>query len=255
MKMNFYYFISKISKSTLHDSGLQHFLLSLGVGVGCFALVITISVLNGFEKLVHGKLKGFNDDLRISGDITQLPIKDLQNVVGIDYIVPYMERKGIISSHNEHRVVTLKAVDMKNLYNVYKMNIKEFLQNDEIVVGQNIALRLNVEIGMKFLLVVLLINHLFWAYHYKKMKIGNIFSTNVLDYDDRYVFLPWKQGRFCKRKQIIDGYELRLNSKSSVSEIKSSLLSNFPGGLIVQSWEDLNLALVKAMELEKKVQF
>ena len=256
MKMNFYYFISKkFSKSTLHNSGLQHFLLSLGVGVGCFSLVITVSVLNGFEKLVHDKLKGFNGDLRISGDIAQLPIKDLQNLVGIDYIVPYMERKGIISSDKEHRVVTLKAVDMKNLYNVYKMIIKESsIKNDEIVVGQNIALRLNVDVGdeifvsspidQSFVLGIPL---------QKKMKIGNIFSTNVLDYDDRYVFLPMETGKVLfKRKQIIDGYELRLNSKSSVSEIKSNLLSNFPEGLIVQSWEDLNLALVKAMELEKK---
>ena len=256
MKMNFYYFISKkFSNSTLPNSGLQHFLLSLGVGVGCFALVITISVLNGFEKLVHDKLKGFNGDLRISGDITQLSIKDLQNLVGIEYVVPYMERKGIISSDKEHRVVTLKAVDMKNLYNVYKMIIKESsIKNDEIVVGQNIALRLNVDVGdeifvsspidQSFVLGIPL---------QKKMKIGNIFSTNVLDYDDTYVFLPMETGKVLfKRKQIIDGYELRLNSKSSVSEVKSNLLSNFPGTLIVQSWEDLNHALVKAMELEKK---
>ena len=58
--MRFYYFVSKkFSESTLNNSGFQNFLLSLGVGVGCFALVITISVLNGFEKLVHEKLKGF----------------------------------------------------------------------------------------------------------------------------------------------------------------------------------------------------
>ncbi len=39
--MRFYYFISKkFSESTLHNSGFQHLLLSLGVGVGCFALVM-----------------------------------------------------------------------------------------------------------------------------------------------------------------------------------------------------------------------
>ena len=37
----------------------------LGMSVGCFAMVISLSVMNGFESLVHKKLKGFDGDIRI----------------------------------------------------------------------------------------------------------------------------------------------------------------------------------------------
>lgn len=254
--MRFYYFVSKkFSESTLNNSGFQNFLLSLGVGVGCFALVITISVLNGFEKLVHEKLKGFDGDLRISGNISQVTINDLENLFGSENIIPYMERRGIISNKTEHRVVTLKAVDMKKLYNVYNLKIKDFsIKNDEIVIGQNIAYRLNIEVGDEiFISSPIDQSFVLGLPLQKKVKIGRIFSTNILDYDDKYVFLPMGIGNILfKRKQNIDGYEIRLNSGENISDIKSYLSNKLPGELVIQSWEDLNLALVNAMDLEKK---
>ena len=35
------------------------------MGVGCFAIIISISVINGFENIVHQKLKGFEGDIRL----------------------------------------------------------------------------------------------------------------------------------------------------------------------------------------------
>ena len=254
--MRLYYLISKkFSESTLHVSRFQHVLLSLGVGVGCFALVITISVLNGFEKLVNDKLKRFDGDLRISGNIAQLSINDLGNLFGSENIIPYMERRGIISNKKEHRVVTLKAVEMKKLYNVYNLNIKDSsIKNDEIIIGQNIAYRLNIEVGDEvFISSPIDQSFVLGLPSQKKMKIGSIFSTNILDYDDKYVFLPMKTGNsLFKRKQIIDGYEIRLKSEENISEIKSYLRHKLPREVVIQSWEDLNLALVNAMELEKE---
>ena len=41
----------------------------LGMGVGCFAIIISISVMNGFENIVHQKLKGFEGDIRVFQNI------------------------------------------------------------------------------------------------------------------------------------------------------------------------------------------
>ena len=254
--MKFYYFLSKkFSESTLHNSGLQHFLLSFGVGVGCFALVITISVLNGFENLVHEKLKGFDGDLRISGNIKDLSVIELEKLSGSKNIIPYMERKGIISNQTDHKVVTLKAVDMKKLTNVYDLRIDSaHIKNNEIIIGQNIAYKLNIEVGDEiFISSPIDQSFVLGLPLQKKMKIGKIFNTNILDYDDKYVFLPMETGNVLfKRKQNIDGYEIRLNPGERLLEIKPYLMKRLSGDIVIQSWEDLNLALVNAMKLEKK---
>ena len=53
----------KISKRFYHETinGKKYSssLSLLGISVGCFAMVISLSVMNGFESLVHEKLKGF----------------------------------------------------------------------------------------------------------------------------------------------------------------------------------------------------
>ena len=40
-----------------------------GIAIGVAVLIIVTSVMNGFESLVHDKLKGFEGDLRLTGDM------------------------------------------------------------------------------------------------------------------------------------------------------------------------------------------
>ena len=40
-----------------------------GMAVGCFSLIVALSVMNGFESLAKNKLKGFQGDLQILGQI------------------------------------------------------------------------------------------------------------------------------------------------------------------------------------------
>ena len=37
----------------------------IGMGVGCFAMIIALSVMNGFESIVHERLRGFDGDLNV----------------------------------------------------------------------------------------------------------------------------------------------------------------------------------------------
>ena len=50
------------------------------MGVGCFAMIVSLSVMNGFETLVHSKLKGFEGDLRVSGQVSENDISELDGI-------------------------------------------------------------------------------------------------------------------------------------------------------------------------------
>ena len=49
----------------------------LGVAVGCFALIISVAVLNGFEREVRNKVVGFESDLRLTLGETKLKMDTL----------------------------------------------------------------------------------------------------------------------------------------------------------------------------------
>ena len=58
--MNWEKFISNRFYDSSKNQGWYSGLFSMiGMGVGCFAMIISLSVMKGFETLVHGKLKGF----------------------------------------------------------------------------------------------------------------------------------------------------------------------------------------------------
>lgn len=89
----------------------------LGVAIGSLALVISVAILNGFEREVRKKIVGFESDIRISGNMDEKLSKQvetkLEEIKGIESYSFFLERKGIILSENERCLVLLKAVEGK----------------------------------------------------------------------------------------------------------------------------------------------
>ncbi|HIO37269.1 MAG TPA: hypothetical protein EYN21_09185, partial [Candidatus Marinimicrobia bacterium] len=50
----------------------------LSVAVGCFALIISVAVLNGFEREVRNKVVGFETDLRLTSGEAKLDMDNLR---------------------------------------------------------------------------------------------------------------------------------------------------------------------------------
>ena len=246
----------KISKRFYTFSGKQNWysgLLSmLGMSVGCFAMVISLSVMNGFEKLVHFKLKGFNGDIRIYGD--KIDERKIRNIEGVNQIIPFMERKGVVETNDYQKVVSFKAIDEKLFDEFYNFKIRgSNLNIGKIIIGQDLAYRLGKDVGDNLVLSSPLDQSFGFGIPFKKeFKISGIFMTKVLDYDDSFVFLSLDDGeKIFRRKKNIDGYDIRLKKGFKLEEVKNNLSKISNENSQVLSWEDLNKSLVSAMRIER----
>ena len=117
----------------------------IGMGVGCFAMIIALSVMNGFESLVYDRLRGFDGDLNIPDAI---PAEYFLNISEIEIAMPYMERKGIIKGSHENSIVFIKAVDeilMDTFYDIPLEGNK--LKDGNIIIGQGLAKQLGKDIN------------------------------------------------------------------------------------------------------------
>ena len=223
----------------------------IGMGVGCFAMIISLSVMNGFETLVHGKLKGFEGDLRIVGHMSETPVLGLN---GIETAMPFMERQGVIESNDVQKVVSLKAVDEKTMESFYNLPLRGVTpKSGQVAIGQDLAYRLGKDIGDEINVYSPIDQAIgFGLPPRKKLVISAIFSTKVLDYDDRFVFLSMSDGKsLFRRKSGYDGVDLRIKPNADINRIKYDLIRNMGPGIEIQSWEDLNRSLVDAMKMER----
>ena len=241
----------RFSESSRRQGWFSGLFSMIGMGVGCFAMIVSLSVMNGFETLVHNKLKGFEGDLRISGQVSE---NDISGLDGIETGMPFMERRGVIEEGNDQRVVTLKAVNVEKMAEFYNLPLRgETPDIGEVALGQDLAFRLGKDVGDN-ITVYSPIDQSFGFGLPPKMKmiISGIFSTRVLDYDDRFVFLSLQDGKkLFKRKSGLDGIDIRVSPDTKVSTLKSDLETKLNDSVTVYSWEDLNRSLVDAMKMER----
>jgi len=250
--MNWEKFISNRFYDSSKNQGWYSGIFSMiGMGVGCFAMIISLSVMNGFETLVHGKLKGFEGDLRIVGHMSETPVLGLN---GIEAAMPYMERRGVIESNDVQKVVSLKAVNEKTMESFYNLPLRGVTPKaGQVAIGQDLAYRLGKDIGDEIIVYSPIDQAIgFGLPPRKKLVISAIFSTKVLDYDDRFVFLSMSDGKsLFRRKSGYDGVDLRIKPNSDINQIKYDLIHNMGPEMEIQSWEDLNRSLVDAMKMER----
>ena len=240
-------------------SRLNGWISIIGMIIGAFAILISLSVMNGFEKRVIEKLIGFEGDIRITSNVDnnlEKIFNEINSDPSIDKALLYKERIGMIFAKNDSkRIVTFKSIDLENLDSFYNIDfINKGIDNagQSIVIGNLLAQRLNVSVGDPLTIMspidqssslglpILL-----------DVKVGKIFNSQVLDFDDRIVFINKEMGnRIFLRKKNYDGIDLRLIDRKNLSSIVLKIKNDFKN-ISVYSWEDLHKALINAMRLER----
>ena len=250
--MNFVNIISKRFYNRTKVYGKYLGILSmLGMGVGCFAIIISISVMNGFENIVHQKLKGFEGDIRVFQNIYD---PKWEKIDGVKKIIPFMERKIVLQANDVTRVVSMKAVDEEIMPEFYEIFLRgKFPRAGEIILGQDLAYRLGTEVGQEVYASSPIDHTIGFTTPYKKrFKVSGVFSTKVLNYDDQIVFGTLGDGKMLfSRKKKIDGYDIRVDRNFPIEKVKKRINSMIRPEFSATTWDEQNKSLVDAMKIER----
>lgn len=88
----------------------------IGVAVGTMALVVVLSVFNGFENLILSLFNSFNPDMEIRlkegkvFSIEDLPLEDLKNIPGVALYSEILEETALITYRDKQHLVTMRGV-------------------------------------------------------------------------------------------------------------------------------------------------
>jgi len=234
----------------------------IGIAIGCFSLIVSMAVLNGFETKITGKIIGVEGDLRVEGDfISKYSLSSMDSIVEIDQYMPFISGKGIaLNSENETAFINIKAVLMDSLLKFYTLgHITHFEGNifnsaGQVYIGESLANKLQLEVGDEIRFVNLQSMRLPIGFPLQvKGNVAGIFSSKVLDFDDRYAFISLEMGRHIfSMSDGFNGIDIRCKSDIYSKKMKNDLKLIYRNIGSINSWEDQHLALVQAMKLEKK---
>jgi lipoprotein-releasing system permease protein len=139
-----------------------------------------------------------------------------------------------------------------------QLTIDNYKNNEDIIIGYRLAQRLNVNVGdfislispngMETALGILPIKQNF--------KIGGFFDIGMYEYDNNFIFIPWKKAElFFSTKNIAHGIEIFLKDEKFTSSVSSNVKNKLGNELLVIDWKKRNSAFMSALAVEKNVMF
>ena len=238
-----------------------------GIAIGAFALVLTLSVLNGFEEEITSRVIDVESHIRISGpDVGPHTIESVKKILRFERlqsIHPFISKKSVLSSEGSDAVVRLKAIDSLALRQ--NLSLEEVMIRGScdyrsavsglpgILVGFRLADKLGLYIGDTLNVVnPLNIGSRFAVPYVGQFVLTGIFRLDLFDYDDNLAFIDLAQGqRIFDMQNRYSGIDIKFDEYDQIQEIKTRLASNLDQEAFISSWEDLHKTLFGAMKLEK----
>ncbi len=258
--MNFSRLIAKrflLKSKASSSSKITGWIAVVGLSVGCMAMVLSLSVLNGFENRVIDRIIGFESDLRLTKiNDWDSAIDLISNFDEVKETMPFQERKGLILGRgNAKRMVSLKAVNMDKISSFYDFNSFTKVESADLPIvylGEMTARRLNVDKGD----IVRIFSPIDYGYSWGlpvqiQCIVGGVFNIQVLDLDDKIAFIPSQIGaKIFSRKTMPDGIDIRLHEDTDVESVAIKISEKIIGAKI-ESWGDLHSELFGAMQFER----
>lgn len=244
--MKLYFLIAKrfLFPSKKFSSSIVNFISFIGLFIGAAAIVLSVSVLNGFQDILKSEYIKLNGQFLIEDYDKQLyeSTKRYLDFNDSSYSIHNLDELLVIAQ-NKQSLIQLKSVTNQSLYNFYDLNLKEnqeYLSDNEIIIGSSLASRLNLEIGDNVRVVSkdFKFNY-FGIPEIREVVVANIFTNRILRADDSLVFA------LLNEPSIENLYFEFNNSEAIISNSSSEILS----------WKDRNLQLFEATEIEKKITF
>jgi len=274
--MSYEFFIAQRYLKSKRKTGfisLNTYISIIGVMVGVAALIIVLSVMNGFESEVRSRIVGFrshlelrdaNDDgLQNYSPLTR-KIQRMKNIVGAS---PFVSDKALIVFKSQKQGVEIKGVDSATINSVseipQKINYGVFDISDigeegarkypGMVLGSYLADRLGVDLGDKVSVVSPAgLSPMLSRIPITTFKISGFFETGIADFDDvfAYVALEKAQKMFQMRGKV-SGLEIKLDDISNAESVASTLEMFLGDDYKAVTWFDMHKNLFSAMQLEK----
>lgn len=240
------------------------------------ALIVVLSVFNGFEHLVISLLNTFDADIEITAregktfnpaELPEAKIRALPGVVSFSQIV---EENALARYGERQHIVTIKGVDQEYTRNspLESMIIdgRLLLQEGDInyaVPGAGVAwfLELNIRDRMRPMEIyvprrgsVSVINPL-EAFNRENVRPSGIFSVQQ-EFDTRYVLIPIRMARaLMEYDHEVTSLEIRVDPKSDMEGIEDEIAAMVGDGFDVKNRIEQQETIYRIMQSERWVIF
>ena len=243
----------------------------VAVMLGVAALVIVMSVMNGFRAELFDKIAGLNGHAVVQGIGGRLPdwqdvLKQARATPGITSAVPLIDQPLMTSYNGRVEAVLLRGMRYPDIRSNKAINRKVVLGDiasvtpgsGRVAIGVRLAEELGADIGSQISLISPQgqTTPFGTVPRIVSYTVGAIFEIGVYDYDKAYVVMPLPDAQtLLLMGDTVGMVEVQTVDPDRVGPILAPLAKATRGEAVVTDWRQMNAQLFEALAVERVAMF
>jgi len=243
----------------------------LGIALGVAALIIVLSVMNGFQKEVRDRMLGVIAHIEIfapGGTALADPNQTLQQArthPQVQGAAPFIAAQALMARGEDMKGALVRGIDpvlepqVSELFAARSAGVLAQLRPGEfsVVLGGDLARSLGLRVGDKVTLVAPggQVTPAGVVPRLKQLTLVGTFDSGHYEYDSTLALLHIEDGAKIFRLEGASGIRLRLKDLHQARDVAMDLARSLSGDLLIRDWTRQNRNWFAAVQLEKRMMF
>ncbi|KAB2936628.1 MAG: Lipoprotein-releasing system transmembrane protein LolE [Rhodocyclaceae bacterium] len=242
-----------------------------GIALGVAALIVVLSVMNGFQKELRTRILGVASHVQVSGPEGELAA--WQQVAdqalkhqSVRAAAPYVAAQGMLSFDQTVRGTLVRGIlpDAEEQVADFNRHMRsgsmQLLKPGEfgIILGAELARALRVFIGDKVTLIAPqgLVTPAAILPRLKQFKVVGLFEAGMYEYDSGLALIHLADAQALYRMEDrVSGVRLKLDDLFAAPRVARELLTLVEGDVFIADWTRSHANFFRAVQIEKNVMF
>ena len=242
--------------SSSNFSSNASILAIIGLSIGLFSLILTMSIIKGFEIALEQKLSSVDGLIRVQ-NIFGKPISEKENLDSLLYssgllidVKPYIRGTAMIHKGKQTQGVIIEGVETVPNQSFFIMDQQAIYEND-IILGESLSHILDVSIEDN-VIVTPLINapKELIKKKYNIIKVSGLFKSGMQEYDKTISFVSIdKAKKIFEMDDYVTGYIV--NSNEKIENIIEGLNDFVRYPYYLESWKDRHRVIFEWINIQR----
>ena len=243
----------------------------LGIALGVTALITVLSVMNGFERELRGRILGMASHATISG--FRGPIPEWRETAdralahpAVLAAAPYVEGQAMLTSGGAVRGVLVRGInpaEERKVSEFSEVMISGGLDELEsgafrILVGDSLANRLGLDLGSAVTAIAPEANASPAGVvpRHRRFVVAGIFHAGHGQYDSSFALMHIEDaGKLFRVRDGVSGLRLRLDDVFAAPRLSREIATSLGGRFWVTDWTRYHAQFFRALRIEKTAMF
>jgi len=243
----------------------------LGIALGVMALITVLSVMNGFQKELRGRILGVASHVVINGVGNRLvPWRDVMASAtkhpDVVAVAPFVLAQSMLSVGSAVQGAVIRGIDPQAESTVAEVGQHmrsgrmEDLKPGEfgIVLGSELARALTVRVGETVVLIAPQgqVTPAGILPRLRQFRVVGIFEVGMYEYDYGLAYIDIQDAqRLYRLEDAVSGVRLKLEDLMQAPRVARELARLLPGEAYAADWTRSHANFFRAVEIEKRVMF